>query len=95
MPSAPRRKKIRASNPTQRRRLLFNSESSELTKLKSMMQKALATKKLLMSIQDGLQEVITEAMTHASQLTTKIDSCNEILHEINYLTGLQEFLDDC
>ncbi len=63
--------------------------------MKSMMQKALATKKLLMSIQDGLQEVITEAMTHASQLTTKIDSCNEILQEINYLTGLQEFLDDC
>ena len=63
--------------------------------MKSMMQKALATKKLLMSIQDGLQEVIEEATTHASQLTRKINSCNEILHEINYLTGLQEFLDDC
>jgi len=60
-----------------------------------MMQKALSTKKLLMSIQEGLQDVITEAMTHASQLTTKIDSCNEILYEINYLTGLQEYLDDC
>ena len=95
MPCLQKQNKTKAVQATRRKRLQFKPEkqSSEMMRLRSMLNKALSTKKQLMHINEGIAMVLEETITHAAQLSSKIASCNNILQEIQHLMHLQETLD--